>query len=392
MYVSVFVKTNLGGDGVKILEIISDMNIGGAGRVLLERLEKSLVEGEETIVLLPKNSALKARFENAKIKVLEFDGCADRSFDIGAIFKLKGIIRALSPDVVNTHGCLSARIAATLARVPVRIYTRHCTYPVPRILSSFPVKQVLGMIGVLLSPHAIAVADAAEEDLVSMGYPRERIRVIINGVGGFQRFSDEKTAELRRMARLDGKFVVGISARVEKCKGHECFVRAAKLLSADDRYRFVIMGTGSELENIKALATELGIYDKIIFTGFCENVEHWLNCFDLNVNCSVGTETSSLALSEGMSIGLPAVASNYGGNTYMVRHGENGFIYEKGNFRELAKSISEIADSPELYSKMSDAAYRRFKEELNSERMSADTLAFYRELYEERVGESALTE
>ena len=377
---------------MKILEIISDTNIGGAGRVLIERLEKSSFDGYEFAVLLPRNSALKERLEAINVSVFEFDGCADRSFDAGAIFELKNIIRELSPEVINAHGCLSARIAAALARVPVRIYTRHCTYPVPRILRSFPIKQAQGIFGALLSPHAIAVADAAKEDLVSMGYPEERIRVIINGVGGFQKFSDGKRAELREAAGLSGRFVVGISARVERCKDHECFIRAAKLLSSDDRYRFVIMGTGSELENIKSLSRELGIHEKIIFTGFCEDVEAWLNCFDLNVNCSVGTETSSLALSEGMSIGLPAVASDYGGNTYMVHHGEQGFIYKKGNFCELAKMISKIADSPKLYRKMSEAAYRRFCEELNSDRMSEDTLAFYRELYEERCGERSLTE
>ena len=377
---------------MKILEIISDTNIGGAGRVLIERLEKSSVDGYEFAVLLPKGSALKERIEAINVSVFEFDGCADRSFDIGAIFKLQALIEEMSPDVVNAHGCLSGRIAAAMARVPVRIYTRHCTYPVPRILRSFPIKQAHGALSVLLSPHAIAVADAAKRDLVSMGYPEDGIRVIINGVGGFKKLSAEKRAELREAAGLSGRFVVGISARVEKCKDHECFVRAAGLLSSDDRYRFVIMGTGSELENIKALSLELGIYEKIIFTGFCEDVEAWLNCFDLNVNCSVGTETSSLALSEGMSIGLPAVASKYGGNTYMVRHGEQGFIYEKGDFKELAQRISEIASSPELYAKMSEAAQRRFYEELNSDRMSADTLAFYRELYEESCGESALAD
>ena len=377
---------------MKILEIISDTNIGGAGRVLVERLEKSRALGVYECVLLPRGSRLCERFERIGIDTVEFDGCADRSFDIGAVFRLKKLIDEISPDVINAHGCLSARIAAYLAGVPVRIYTRHCTYPTPRLLRIFPIKQVLGALGRTLSPHAIAVADAAMKDLTDMGYPKDRVRVIINGVGGLGKYSEEERLAARREAGVEGCFAVGICARVERCKDHETFLRAASILASDDKYRFLIVGGGAELENMKTLAKELGISEKVIFTGFCEDVERWFNCFDLNVNCSVGTETSSLALSEGMSIGLPAVASSYGGNPYMVRHGENGFIYESGNAVALAERISEIANSSELYAKMSKNAKKRFGEELNSSRMASDTISFYRELYEERGGVSAALE
>ena len=58
---------------MKILEIISDTNIGGAGRVLIERLEKSSLDGYDFAVLLPKGSALKERIEAINVSVFEFD-------------------------------------------------------------------------------------------------------------------------------------------------------------------------------------------------------------------------------------------------------------------------------------------------------------------------------
>ena len=370
---------------MKIVEVISDRNIGGAGRLLVERLENSRGYGEDTVVLLPEGSRLRERVEATGARVVEMRGCRDKSLDIFAILSIRDILRRLAPDVINTHGSMSARIAAYLCRVPVRIYTRHCAYPVPLPLRIFPIRSVLGALNVALSPHAIAVADAAAENLVSMGYPRDRVRVIINGVGGLRRYSEEKRRTLRAAFGLEGHFVVGICARVEKCKDHETFLRAARLLSADDRYRFVVVGDGSRLSEMRALARRLGIADRVIFAGFCEDVESWFNCFDLNVNCSIGTETSSLALSEGMSIGLPAVASSFGGNPYMVKHGENGFIYKMRDAEELSLMISEIANTPDLYDRMSEAAYRRFAFELNSKKMTAETMALYRELYSEYV-------
>jgi glycosyltransferase involved in cell wall biosynthesis len=148
----------------------------------------------------------------------------------------------------------------------------------------------------------------------------------------------------------------------------------------------MVVGDGSLLVQIKALADSLGIADKVTFTGFVDDVEHYMNCFDLNVNCSVGTETSSLALSEGMSIGLPAVASSYGGNPYMVRHGENGFIYSMGDFCELADMIRRFAQDSSLYEKASRAAHRRFLTELNAKNMTEQTEDFYFELYSQYLG------
>ena len=92
------------------------------------------------------------------------------------------------------------------------------------------------------------------------------------------------------------------------------------------------------------------------------------------------SETSSLALSEGMSIGLPCVASSFGGNPYMVRHGVNGYIYPAGDFCSLAERIEEIASDAALYARMSENAYLRFCNELNSRNMTETTEALYSRL------------
>lgn len=375
---------------MKVVEIISDTNVGGAGRLLLTRLKNSNREGIDRSVILPRGSKLEGHFADIGVTVHTVDGCRDRSFDIGAIVKLVRILREISPDIVNCHGALSARIAAAYLRIPVRIYTRHCTYPVPLPLRLFPIKQLLGGVGRALSPHAIAVAHAAQKDMMLMGYPEDNIKVIINGVEGFQKYGEAERTAARRELGVEDKFVVGICARVEKCKDHDCFLRAARILSQeDDRYRFIVVGEGSLLAETMALADSLGIADKVIFTGFVGDVERYMNCFDLNVNCSVGTETSSLALSEGMSIGLPAVASSYGGNPYMVRHGENGFIYSMGDFCELADMIRRLAQDSSLYERASRVAYRRFLSELNAKNMTEQTEDYYLELYSDHLGNAA---
>ena len=75
---------------MKILEVISDTNIGGAGIVLLTRIKSAPSEYKNnTTVILPQGSALKRRFEASEIKVEEIRIKGDLSFDLIAIFKYK---------------------------------------------------------------------------------------------------------------------------------------------------------------------------------------------------------------------------------------------------------------------------------------------------------------
>ncbi len=368
---------------MKIIEAISDMNIGGAGILLLSRLEVSKKEADETIVLIPNGSLLKRRLDDLGIASIEIEGCYDSSFDMRAIPKFIKVIRMTAPDIINCHGCLSCRMAAFICKVPVRIYTRHCTYPIKWWQKIGVLRSLCGALQCTLSTNFIAVAYAAREDLISTGVPIDRINVIVNGAKGVDRYAPSERERIRKALGipLDAR-VIGIFARLEKCKGHSDLLAAAEiLLKKNKSYRFLIVGGGSLESDLKNEAKARGIEKYVIFTGFVKKVTPYFNVTDINVNCSIGTETSSLALSEGMSLGIPAVASNYGGNRYMIRDGVNGFTYEAGNYVALSKRIFLLSYGKTLYRNMSQNAYERYRSELNAETMSKNTYALYSDLY-----------
>lgn len=364
---------------MKIVEAISDTNVGGAGVLLLTRLTSSKEYARCTTVLIPKGSALKNRLSGQNIDFIEIDARGDRSFDIVSIPKYIKLLKKLSPDVINCHGCLSCRIAALICNIPARLYTRHCVFPVSSFQTSKFYKKINRFIQNILSHHIIAVADSAKNDLLKMGSDPQRISVVINGVRGFEKMSENDRKKTRATLGIpEDSTVVSIFARLEAYKGHECFLSAAELLIKEsDKYRFLIVGDGAETKKLKSLCKSKGLDSFIIFTGFIDNVEPYFNITDINVNCSTGTETSSLALSEGMSLSIPCVVSDYGGNTYMVKDGVNGFIFPQNDYRALAEKIKLLASDRELYGKMSKNAYKRFKDELNAEKMSKETYAIY---------------
>ena len=77
---------------IRVLNIISDTNIGGAGRVILNYLRYSDRDAFETLVAVPRDSLLKPSLEEAGVQVLEVDGMADRSYakeDVKALAEMK---------------------------------------------------------------------------------------------------------------------------------------------------------------------------------------------------------------------------------------------------------------------------------------------------------------
>ena len=174
-------------------------------------------------------------------------------------------------------------------------------------------------------------------------------------------------------------FVVGIFARLEGCKGHKYLFEAVAKMGKDSRIKVLLCGRGSLADELHRLAATLGISDRVVFAGFCSDISPYMNAVDLNVNCSVGTETSSLALSEGMSIGRAAVVSDYGGNGAMVENGVSGVVVPRADADALAAALTELENDRERLSRMSEAAHQRYNELFTPQRMTRELEAFYLE-------------
>ncbi len=368
---------------IKVIHILSDTNIGGAGTLLVNYLKNFDREKFDIKIILPKNSLLKPRIENLSYEVIELEGNQDKSLDFKAIGKLKKIFKDEKPDIVHTHSSMSGKIAAFLAGVKTRMYTRHCAYDPKKFMTVFPCKHINGFINNTLSTHIVAVAEAAKENLTDTGISDKKITVIINGVDSLAEKTKEEQLHLRKNYGIsEDDFVFGIVARLENVKGHDYFIEAAEKISKKyENVKFIIAGTGSEEDRLKKKAKDFGLTDRVIFTGFVTDVSSIYSIMDMNVNCSYGTETSSLALSEAMSIGKPAIASIYGGNPYMVTDGENGLLCEKQNSNALAEKMDFILNNKAVYEKMCRKAREHYEQKFTAEKMTRKLEEIYESEY-----------
>lgn len=362
----------------KIIEVSSDTNIGGAGKCLLTLLENFDYDKLEVKVVLPKNSLLKPHIDAMGIPVIEASGIADKSLDRGAVGELKRIFKTEKPDLVHTHASMSARIAAKMAGAKI-VYTRHSVFPPSPRISQGLGKLINGAVNNYLSDGIIAVAEAAKDNLTDTGVSEKKIRVILNGVEPLTPVSADERAQLRERFNLaEGEKAVSIVARLEDIKGHDYFIdAAAKLLREGIKAKFFIAGTGSYEEHLKAKVKNMGLEDKIIFTGFISDVDKLMNVTDIQANASFGTEATSLALLEGMSLGIPAAVSDFGGNPGVIKDGINGFVVPKKNSDALSDALRKLLTDEALYKKLSDGAKEIFSKTFTAKAMTRNTEKLY---------------
>lgn len=364
---------------IRVLHFISDSNIGGAGRLLVHCLRHFDRTRFDVAVVLPRGSALLPLIEETGTRVIETDAGRDASHEKGAVAAFRKIIREEKPHIVHTHSAFDAKLAAYLCGVKSRIYTRHSVFEPSRRLTTFPGRQVSGLVNNTLATRIIAVAEAARDNLTATGVRDDKITVILNGVEPLSRTSPEERAALRKSLGLaETDFVCGISARFEPYKGHSYLLETARMAAKRrDNVKFLCLGTGSVWEETAEKVKELGLTDQVLLPGFCSDVVPYYSIMDLSLNCSWGTEATSLALIEAMSLGLPTVATRFGGNPGVVKDGVNGILTPIRDSKAMADAIVKIASDTALYRTLSEGASRIFAETFTAAAMTKQIEEIY---------------
>lgn len=362
----------------KILHILTDSNFGGAGRYLINYLRSHDRSRFQICVVLPRGSLLVSEVAPLNVAMIEADGIADQSFSADAIRTLRRIIRTQQPDLVHTHGSLSGRIAARLCGKRV-IFTRHCAFNVPSYLKKGPGHWLNGVVNHLLADHIIAISPAAAENLTDAGINRDKITVMMNGCEPLKRSSEAEIAALKaRFGIGPNVFTAGILARLEPYKGHSVMLDAAKELMEEGReFRFLIAGSGSEEAAIRRRIQELGLENHVQLLGFVSDVAPLLSILDIQLNCSVESETSSLSIIEGMSMGLPTAASNCSGNPWLIEDGVSGVLFENGSAQDLAHRLRMLMDDPQKLEHLRQEAQKAYRSRYTGEIFARNTEAVY---------------
>lgn len=325
---------------IKVLHVLTDRNIGGAGRWLLYYLKYHDRNEFEVKAVLPHDSLLVPAVKALDVPVIAMEEMEDKSFDKKAMKALVQLFKEENPDIVHTHASMTARMAARAAFVPSVFNTKHCMESAPGLL---PKKLVRREVNAAFSDKIIAVSRAVRRSMVHAGTSPEQIAVVYNGIEPIAiPTAEEKAALLQSYGGKDGEKAVGMVARLEEVKDHETFLLAAQnVLETRKDVRFYIVGDGSLRDELERRVYELGISSNVTFTGFVKDVEKIEAALDIAVITSKA-EALCLSIIESNIAGVPAVGTDSGGVREVIKHGETGYLVSVGDSDRLAERIEEL--------------------------------------------------
>ena len=218
------------------------------------------------------------------------------------------------------------------------------------------------------------------------GLPREKTRIVFNGVNVNKFDGIEKDMEFRRKYAMDNEKIVFFVGRMVREKGVQVLIDAIpKICSNYGDAKFVFAGKGPELEHLKHLANQTGFGNKVLFTGYIsdEDLLKLYKCIDIAVFPSLYEPFGIVAL-EGMVANVPTVVSQAGGLGEIINHGYDGMKAYTGNSNSLADCILELLyNNNNMVENIKANAMRKIHEMYNWDIISDHTYAVYKEIIEE---------
>jgi len=174
--------------------------------------------------------------------------------------------------------------------------------------------------------------------------------------------------------------VVGTVSRLFAEKGHQYLLDALKLLAGDvPQLRVMIVGTGDLRQPLEEYARKLGLRDRVIFTGFYEDLPGALRAMDVFAQPSVLEEGFPTSVLEAQAAGLPVVASDIGGTHETMDVGKTGVLVPPKDAGALAAALRELAGDAGQRSTMGKAARKWIEDSFTLEDMIGKVTQTYLE-------------
>jgi glycosyltransferase involved in cell wall biosynthesis len=295
---------------------------------------------------------------------------------LGLVELLILILRS-RPEIVHASSSkagILGRLAASLAGVPIRIFTVHgwafsAHAGVPGRIYRLAERLLLP-----LTSTTICVAEYIKRVGIAAGACRpERALVIPNAVD---------VGSFPRAVPRDGVVELISVGRMREPKDFVTLVRALARLRRGT-FRASLVGDGPDRSMIEAELARLGLSDAVVLLGDRSDVPDLLARADVFV-CSSRSEGMPVSILEAMAAGLPVVASSVGGVPELVDDGRTGFLVRPGEAVALADALALLVGDPVLRERLGAASHREALERFDLSRFRAAHVELYERLLEAR--------
>lgn len=299
-------------------------------------------------------------------------------FDLSIVNRVAEVARLGAYQIIHTHTPRSALIGRKVARRLNLPLVHHVHSPTQRDTES-RLRNVLNAwledhMVLPSADHLVAVSASLRQYLLERGVGDQKITVVPNGVPVVR-------SEPAWKAPTDGTWVIGTAALFRPRKGIEVLLRAFKqLLDAGLPVRLKAVGafeTPAYEATVKALASELGVQDRVEWTGFSNDIHGQMAGMHVFVLPSLFGEGMPMVVIEAMSVGIPVVASRVEGIPEVLNPPDCGVLVEPGDAQSLADGISQLIRDPERQQRMAWAVNERQRQVYSDVAMAKNVARVY---------------
>ncbi len=281
----------------------------------------------------------------------------NKLFPIFPALQLAKYIDENEIDILHFHWTRDM-ITAVLAKVlskrrPKLVQSRHMG--MTRFKDDFYHKWLYKNIDMI---HAVTLKVKEQLEKFIPDDVRPKIETVYLGTK-IPHVDEKKVLELQKKYNLSDAFIVGIVGRIEAGKGQYKVIEAISKLK-DLNIKGIIVGSFMDESYAKVLkekTQELGIEDKIIFTGFTKEVNEHMKLFDINV-LATENETFGLVVIEAMANRVPVIATNRGGPLEIIEDGVDGLLFD-GSCDNLAEKIETLYKEDTLRRRIQENGYAK---------------------------------
>jgi glycosyltransferase involved in cell wall biosynthesis len=385
---------------MRVMQVVSNLEIGGAQEVVRTLAENLTALGCFSVVCAFKDGPLRAEIEKLGIPV---EILPDRRHSVLSPFfigemaglrrKLAGLVVKHKIDVIQTHllRSLDFMVLSLRANAGPRVYwtfhnalfdlredhlARHKWLLKPKRFSH----HLLYRIGARYVDGLVAVSQDVKKAILETmpGMPANKISVILNSVDT-RRYQDRSSRAVTRQALDVGEteHVMALVATFKRQKGHQFLLQAAaEVVPKFPGLRILLIGDGELREALRAQTAALHLEQNIRFLGMRSDVPQLLSASDSFILPSLW-EGLPMALIEAMASGLPVIATQVSGTNQVVVAGETGWLVPPGDADALTEAMSELLSNLEQAARMGMTAQQRVEKLFSAQKQAQEYLTLF---------------
>lgn len=355
-------------DGLRVLQVVQSLNVGGLETVVIELCRKLVALGVHTdVCCIEEPGELAGKLAGEAIEVFSLDKPA--GIHLGSVRRLRQEIQRRGYHVIHSHssmghfyGCLAAKLGGR----PI-VHTRH---QMSRTLSWK--QKVRARLCAMATQRMIGVSAAVTQcNVADYSLPESRVRTIYNGIDT-ARFEDIPAPSTIR--------VIGTIGRLQPVKNQLSLLRVfERLVRRHSDLRLRIVGSGQSQQELEEYAKAAGLSERVDFAGYQSDIPQQMAQIDAFVMSSL-SEGMPIVLIEAMAAARPVVVTAVGGIPEMIEPGKTGLMVERRDDDALEAAIRQLIEHPEQAAGMAKQARQDAVERFDIGQMASHYIAEYRSM------------